>query len=652
MLPENLKQSCWITIENQSNKTILVRKYKRIDFFSEQRIFHPEETGIMTEGIQWNKNFIVKIFFFSPDKNRKTKRIMKLKVNKIYKIIIHPNGFSCKTIKEEQIDKKLCAYQRMEEIWENSDYYETLRINKNATQREIRISYLKLAREYHPDHNSNPNARLMFERIVEAYNTLSDEEIKRKYDTHLRTDSGVLSKSYWRQIFCIWNKHKAIQVGISTLLTITGSVLLLTSLLAIPSGIGLPASLVSGAIGGGLFASGIGGLSVALSRSAALEDHKLYSRWLKYSFWYGIAGASLGAFSAGIGSAIGTTVGGMAGVMALASIKGAASGVCFSTAHGIASDKWIQMIKKLRIDTIALDLLIGTITGAALGIIFESALMTSKVASALATQAKISSKTFLKSSPETHKEENSKTQKLLFLEYNQAKDQTNKFSSKLFENENTHKSQENCFQNLDLILENCFFLSDEKKSDYDYLPYEPSIVNDFEYNENYIYNQRMEKTLDHSINQIHDFNEVEDYLQCEDSSIESINEAIQLYEMVVVQPTVQIIIYHNLSSIYKVRISIEFIVFENDDVKLIKESPPPDEIFRIPCHAKQIQISFEYSNFGLHWKPVCHSPNVTHVFNFKKPVSRRYFLNACSGVVQVEQVRDEFEQCKYIPISI
>lgn len=636
MIPENLHNTCWITIENQSNKSILVRKYKKIDFFSEQRVFHPEETGIMTEGMNWDKKFVVKIFFIS-GKNLKTKYIKKLTVNKIYKITIFTDRFSCKTIKEENIDKQLCSYQRMEEIWENSNYYDTLRISKNATQREIRIAYLKLAREYHPDHNSNPNARLMFERIVEAYNTLSDEEIRKKYDIQLRTDSGILSKSYWRQLFCVWNRHKAFQVGISTLLTITGSVLLLTSLIALPSGIGLPAGMVTGAVGGGLFASGIGGLSVALSRSAALEDNRLYKRWLKFSFWYGIAGAALGAFSAGIGSAVGTAVGGVAGIMALATIKGAASGICFSSAHGIASDKWLKMIKKLRIDTIAMDLLIGSVTGAALGIIFEGALMTSKIANAVASQAKMSSKTFLKKSPEQQGENilepKQKNRALLYLEYESKHHYDDEQKKKIIQTEENQK----------LVIENNVFLSNdeinEEKEDF-CLEFN-SIVN-YEFSDDS--DDENSDECKENIKDFNDISEIEEYLKCEDSSVESINEAIELYEMVVHQPTVQIITFHNLSSIYKVRIFIEYTITENDDVKFYKESSNSGESFKIPILAKFIQIYFEYSPFGIKWKPICNSNDVPIVFNFEKPVSRRFFLNSHSGVMQICQIRDEFEQ--------
>jgi DnaJ-domain-containing protein 1 len=53
-------------------------------------------------------------------------------------------------------------------------YYETLGLNPDASQGEIRKAYLKLAREYHPDKNPDPNATEKFKKIAEAYDALSD----------------------------------------------------------------------------------------------------------------------------------------------------------------------------------------------------------------------------------------------------------------------------------------------------------------------------------------------------------------------------------------------------------------------------------------------------------------------------------------------
>ncbi len=63
------------------------------------------------------------------------------------------------------------------------DYYQTLGVKKDASQEEIKKAYRKLARKYHPDVNpDDPNAEEKFKDINEAYQVLSDEGKRNKYD--------------------------------------------------------------------------------------------------------------------------------------------------------------------------------------------------------------------------------------------------------------------------------------------------------------------------------------------------------------------------------------------------------------------------------------------------------------------------------------
>lgn len=62
--------------------------------------------------------------------------------------------------------------------------YETLEINDNASEAEIKKAYRKLARKYHPDVNKDPKAEDKFKEINSAYEILSDSEKKAQYDMH------------------------------------------------------------------------------------------------------------------------------------------------------------------------------------------------------------------------------------------------------------------------------------------------------------------------------------------------------------------------------------------------------------------------------------------------------------------------------------
>ncbi len=63
------------------------------------------------------------------------------------------------------------------------DYYKTLGVAKGASADEIKKSYRKLARKYHPDANEgDAKAEARFKEISEAYTVLSDEKRRKEYD--------------------------------------------------------------------------------------------------------------------------------------------------------------------------------------------------------------------------------------------------------------------------------------------------------------------------------------------------------------------------------------------------------------------------------------------------------------------------------------
>ncbi|MBC8248810.1 MAG: DnaJ domain-containing protein [Anaerolineales bacterium] len=66
---------------------------------------------------------------------------------------------------------------------EYKDYYKILGVDRNAEEKEIKKTYRKLARQYHPDVNPGDKvAEERFKGINEAYEVLSDPEKRQKYD--------------------------------------------------------------------------------------------------------------------------------------------------------------------------------------------------------------------------------------------------------------------------------------------------------------------------------------------------------------------------------------------------------------------------------------------------------------------------------------
>lgn len=62
------------------------------------------------------------------------------------------------------------------------DYYEILGVPRNASNDDLKAAFRRLARQYHPDVNNEPDAEERFKEINEAYAVLSDSDRRAAYD--------------------------------------------------------------------------------------------------------------------------------------------------------------------------------------------------------------------------------------------------------------------------------------------------------------------------------------------------------------------------------------------------------------------------------------------------------------------------------------
>ena len=91
--------------------------------------------------------------------------------------IIQPDAEKQKC--KQKVEQAQVALKQSKE----KNYYKILGVPRNADLKQIKKEYKKLALQWHPDKNEDKEkAEKMFQDISEAYEVLSDKEMREKYD--------------------------------------------------------------------------------------------------------------------------------------------------------------------------------------------------------------------------------------------------------------------------------------------------------------------------------------------------------------------------------------------------------------------------------------------------------------------------------------
>ncbi len=102
---------------------------------------------------------------------------------------------------------------------QEEDYYALLHVDRSATDKEIKRAFRRLSIECHPDSHSNePESAERFMTIHRAYKTLSDPELRRRYDLQSASPRWVENDFHKRERSKKWKYRLLCEIGMLLLL--------------------------------------------------------------------------------------------------------------------------------------------------------------------------------------------------------------------------------------------------------------------------------------------------------------------------------------------------------------------------------------------------------------------------------------------------
>ncbi|KAF6152730.1 hypothetical protein GIB67_021390 [Kingdonia uniflora] len=95
------------------------------------------------------------------------------------RVTLSSSGVSSEPLQKAYTDEQIAIVRQ---IKKKKDYYEILGVEKSCSVDDVRKAYRKLSLKVHPDKNTAPGAEEAFKSVSKAFQCLSDEENRKKYD--------------------------------------------------------------------------------------------------------------------------------------------------------------------------------------------------------------------------------------------------------------------------------------------------------------------------------------------------------------------------------------------------------------------------------------------------------------------------------------